>query len=211
MNHNINKKSPQNSVMPEHHKKAEKRIEIAIYLIILLTLFFFLLWLTNIGDNLLNFVKSADLWEKVSPNFVITVIILTSICVVISLIIIKNKKPKPKASNITKILLLDSLGNVTKEWDIKDKTAVIIGKSCKLNQSVDIDLVDEEYAAMISPQHAVLNLSDGKWFIEDLSLKNGTGVKRKNTGIIHRVDNERFYILEPEDMIYLAKTRLLIK
>jgi len=110
-------------------------------------------------------------------------------------------------SEIKIIQLLNEQEIVVKEWYMGDEQGLLIGKNFQ-NQLVDIDLTDADYAVLIDKQHAALNCVKGKWFLEDLGSRNGTGVKAVRTSQIKRLEDEEVFAVYPGDRIYVAKTIL---
>jgi len=125
-------------------------------------------------------------------------------------LIMKYYKRRPR-SKIKMIQLLDDREEVVKEWYIRDEQGLLIGKNFQ-SQLVDIDLTDANYAVLIEKQHAALNCVNGKWFLEDLGSRNGTGVKAVKTSKVKRLEDEEMVMVSPGDRIYIAKAILqLIK
>ena len=129
-----------------------------------------------------------------------------SLIIWIGLLVKKNYKRRPK-SKIKTIQLLNEREEVVKEWYIRDEQGLLIGKNFQ-NQLVDIDLTDSDYAVLIEKQHAALNCVNGKWFLEDLGSRNGTGIKVAKTSHIQRLKDEEVIVANPGDRIYIAKTIL---
>ena len=121
-------------------------------------------------------------------------------------LVVKYFKRKPK-SKIKNIQLLNEQEVVVKEWYIRDEQGLLIGKNFQ-NQLVDIDLSDADYAVLIEKQHAVLNCVKGKWFLEDLDSRNGTGLKAVGNMQAKRLGNTEVALVHPGDRIYVAKTIL---
>ncbi|WP_346010403.1 FHA domain-containing protein [Paenibacillus sp. SYP-B3998] len=119
-------------------------------------------------------------------------------------------KVKEKVEGITKLAMLSEDGEKIKEWYIHGETSLLIGKSAVDNE-VEVDLADAEYASLISKQHAVLNFASNNWYLEDLDSRNGVGIKRKGAGTKQVLENETPHRIEAGDMIYIANTRLLVQ
>lgn len=115
-----------------------------------------------------------------------------------------------ESSAMSRIILLDEEGEHMKEWYVQGETSLLIGKSSP-QMEVDIDLSDAEYAVLVSPQHAVLNYADGKWYVEDADSRNGIGIRQANASSVQRVDTEKPQEIGSGDMLYIANTRLLLK
>ena len=121
-------------------------------------------------------------------------------------LLVKYYKRRPR-SKVKIIQLLNEREEVVKEWYMRDEQGLLIGKNFQ-NQLVDIDLTDADYAVLIDKQHAVLNCAGGKWFLEDLDSRNGTGVKAVKASHIKRLEGEEVMPVYPGDRIYVAKTIL---
>ena len=139
-------------------------------------------------------------------HFLQQIIIGISLLAWIGYLVLKYYKRKVK-SKIKTIQLLNEREEVIKEWYIRDEQGLLIGKNFQ-NQWVDIDLTVADYAVLIEKQHAALNCVDGKWFLEDLGSRNGTGVKAVQTSQIKRLVPEEVIPVYPGDRIYVAKTIL---
>lgn len=116
---------------------------------------------------------------------------------------VSNKKKE----HIKKIALINEVGHILKEWSVEGKTALIIGKSVG-NKKVDIDLSDTASADTISKQHAVLNYTGDKWYVDDIDSKNGTRVQKVNKNTILDLKLVGTVEVEPRDIIYISNTRL---
>ncbi|MDE6357457.1 MAG: FHA domain-containing protein, partial [Eubacteriales bacterium] len=132
-------------------------------------------------------------------------------------IIIKNKIRTNFSSlnKISKINLLNEQGNSIKSWDLYGKTSLIIGKDRKNQYNdvtlVDINLNDCAYATLIDVEHAVLNYSNGCWYIEDLDSKNGVSIKKLTENKKYKLSKDQPYKLEKGDSIYLGLTELQVE
>lgn len=123
----------------------------------------------------------------------------------------KDFSPAIKASGITKIVLLTGDGEKEKEWYVKDAPSLLIGKNFQTSGAVDIDLADNQYADYIDTEHAVINRVDEFWYLEDLDSANGVGIKRYGTSSNFRIKPGKSYKLDIDDIIYIAKIRLIVK
>ncbi|WP_250277272.1 FHA domain-containing protein [[Clostridium] colinum] len=117
-------------------------------------------------------------------------------------------------NSLTRISLLNEQGNIIKSWDLYGKTSLVIGKDRK-NQYNDVTLVDINlsncaYATLVDVEHAVLNYSNGCWYIEDLDSKNGISIKKKMENKKYKLSPDEPYKLEKEDIIYLGLTELQV-
>ncbi|WP_339101929.1 FHA domain-containing protein [Candidatus Enterococcus clewellii] len=121
----------------------------------------------------------------------------------------KNRKLFPKRAAVNHLMLVNDAGEVKKNWHIAGEQSLVIGKTYK-NQSVDIDLGETEYAVLIAREHAIMNLVEGEWYLEDLGSRNGTGVKSEIEADIYKLKNQP-YKLKKNDWIYIGKTKLIIQ
>lgn len=120
----------------------------------------------------------------------------------------RNKPDKPgrydtRRKEISEIRLLGEEGNVTAVWDIYGKTSIVFGKDERENQ-VDVNLKNTDYAGTVDGEHAVMNYSDGSWYIEDLDSENGTRVQRAGEDKKYRVSSREPCKVRKNDIIYLG-------
>ena len=127
-----------------------------------------------------------------------------------------RKKPEQKTAPekkeemfaVRELVLLNEKNKPLKSWELSGQTALIIGRKNK-DEEVDVDLGDCEYGAFVEPQHAVLNFSRERWYLEDISQENGVRVKKAEDGIIYRLAGRPCRV-GAGDVIYIANTRLLL-
>lgn len=112
--------------------------------------------------------------------------------------------------HIRKIILLNDEYQMLKQWNIEGKAGLLIGKNTK-EETVDIDLSDTALAALISNEHALLNYTNGNWFIEDFDSEQGTAVQKANKTELQYLTKSEPVQLEPGDFIYIGKTILQVK
>lgn len=126
----------------------------------------------------------------------------------------KEKKLKinlnQNKSNIKKFVLITRDGEREKEWYCEGVNSFLIGKGT-IKSQVDIELGDTYYSEYISSEHAVLNYSDGYWYIEDLDSKNGVGLKKKNEEYALRLKPMTSYKIDEGDIIYISKAKILVR
>lgn len=115
-----------------------------------------------------------------------------------------------KRKGISEILLLGEEDNVTAVWDIYGKTSVVFGKDERENQ-VDVNLKNTDYAGTVDGEHAVMNFSNGSWYIEDLDSENGTRLQRGGEGKKYRVSSREPCRVEKNDIIYLGLAPIKIR
>ena len=107
------------------------------------------------------------------------------------------------------LALLDEEEKPIRSWNLLGKTAVIIGRRYK-DAEVDVDLSDCEYSALINVQHAVLNYCLDSWYLEDLGSQNGIQIRKADDGKCYRITTSRPCKITAGDVIYIAKTKLLV-
>ena len=122
----------------------------------------------------------------------------------------KREMQKKESKQVKSLVLINEEGDSLLEWSLAGKTALIIGKSTD-KEKVDIDLECSAYAQMISKQHAVLNYTNGGWYIDDIDSKNGTRVKKLYQNSIMDVKLVGTVEVECGDIIYIANTMLQLK
>lgn len=113
-------------------------------------------------------------------------------------------------TEISEIQLLGEDNNITDTWDIYGKTSIVFGKDERENQ-VDISLKSTDYAGTVDGEHAVMNFSNGNWYIEDLDSENGTRIQRKGEDNPYRVSSREPCKVEKGDIIYLGLAPLKIR
>lgn len=116
----------------------------------------------------------------------------------------------PMRELLYELILLDEDDREIKRWDIRDKVSLVIGRNQK-ELSVDIDLTDSEYGALVDYQHAVLNYTAGNWYIEDLYSKNGVRIRKQQDGVCYQMAKDRPCKLSSGDVILIANTKLLFR
>lgn len=110
---------------------------------------------------------------------------------------------------IESIVLLNEEKKVIKSFKMVGKAGLVIGKSVE-NNVVDVDLSDLAVSETISIEHAVLNYSNGNWYIEDSDSESGTAVRRSYENDIHYLNKSEQIKLEPQDYIYVGKALLQV-
>lgn len=117
---------------------------------------------------------------------------------------------KEKNTYVRKVLLLNEEHQVLKQWNIDGKAGLLIGKNTE-NTKVDIDLSDTALAALISDEHALLNYTNGNWYVEDFDSEQGTAVQKYNKNDMEYLNKAEPVQLEPGDYIYIGKTILQVR
>ncbi len=113
-------------------------------------------------------------------------------------------------TGISEILLLGEDNNITDTWDIYKKTSIVFGKDEGQNQ-VDINLKNTDYAGTVDGEHAVMNYSNGSWYIADLDSENGTRIQRNGEDKPYRVSSREPCKVEKGDIVYLGLAPLKIR
>ena len=122
-------------------------------------------------------------------------------------------RPKRYASGVNGISELQLLGednNITDIWDICRKTSIVFGKDEGQNQ-VDVNLKNTDYAGTVDGEHAVMNYSDGSWYIEDLDSENGTRIQRNGEDRSYKISSREPCKVEKNDIIYLGLAPIRIR
>lgn len=114
------------------------------------------------------------------------------------------------SKEVEKLILLKDRNLGKKEWTIKGKTSLLIGKK-SVDGDVDIDLTGTEYESLINNQHAVLNYVSGVWYIEDVDSFSGVGIKRPGKLGAQKLSSGDPYPVKSGDVLYIANTKLLVK
>ena len=107
-----------------------------------------------------------------------------------------------------RLILLDEEDQPVKSWDIAGRISILIGKSGG-EDDVDVDLEDCAFSAFIDYEHAALNFCMEQWYIEDLGSQNGVRVRKADDGECYKVMGRPCRVA-PGDILYIAKTRLLL-
>jgi len=115
----------------------------------------------------------------------------------------------PAISKITHFAIIGPEGNYEKEWCISGAMSLLIGKDTASGEA-DIDLSDTQYGRFISNEHAVVNFSQGQWYIEDLGAANGTGIRKKSEDYATRLKPNVSYKIDPGDTIYISKAKIAV-
>ena len=109
---------------------------------------------------------------------------------------------------IRELVLLDENNKPVRSWNLAGRVSVIIGRAGK-EEDVDVDLEGCEYGAFVDYQHAALNYSLDRWYVEDLGSSNGVRVQKVEDGNCYRI-MKRPCQVRAGDVLYIANTRLLL-
>jgi pSer/pThr/pTyr-binding forkhead associated (FHA) protein len=111
---------------------------------------------------------------------------------------------------INNVALLNEDNQIIEEWDLFNKISLVIGRRTKESE-VNIDLSTSIYASLIDQQHAVLNFASGRWYIEDLYSKNGISIQKAEDKIRYKLSKDKPCTISKGDIVFIAKTKLLIR
>lgn len=128
---------------------------------------------------------------------------------IIFIVLCFGKNENKGGGGIKEIELLNQEGAVVASWKIYSLTSVVIGKSTK-DQPVLVDLTGSTNQDDVTDSQAVLNYSNGKWFIEDLYSKKGTNVHKKNHKEVHLDGTSEPVLVEKGDMIRIGEVILVL-
>ena len=115
-----------------------------------------------------------------------------------------------KIKDISEIVLFGEDNNITDMWDIYGKTSIVFGKDEGENQ-VDVNLKNTDYAGTVDSEHAVMNYSNGSWYIEDLDSENGTRIQRGGGEKKYKVSSREPCKIEKGDIIYIGLAPIRIQ
>lgn len=113
-------------------------------------------------------------------------------------------------NTVNGLVLLNENNEIMKEWDLLNRVSMTIGRNTKSDE-VDIDLSTSTYASLIDAQHAVLNYASGNWYIEDLYSENGISIQKADDQIRYKLSKDKPCTIVKGDVIFIAKTKLLIR
>lgn len=122
----------------------------------------------------------------------------------------RPKRYASRGNGISELQLLGEDNNITDTWDIYRKTSIVFGKDEGQNQ-VDVNLKNTDYAGTVDGEHAVMNYSDGSWYIEDLDSENGTRIQRSGEDKSYKISSREPCKVEKNDIIYLGLAPIRIR
>lgn len=109
-------------------------------------------------------------------------------------------------STITELALLNDDDKQIAFWEMYGKASLVIGLDVGENK-VDVNLINSTYASTIDIEHAVMNYSGNKWYLEDLGSENGVSVV-KSDGKKYKITAMKPCLVEKGDIIYISLTKL---
>ena len=109
-------------------------------------------------------------------------------------------------SQITELTLLNDENEPIAFWDMYGKISLVIGLDFGENK-VDVNLKNSTYSSMIDIEHAVLNYSNGNWYVEDIGSVNGTSII-KSDGKKYKLTSSKPCLVEKGDILCVSLTKL---
>lgn len=143
----------------------------------------------------------------------IYVIVFLSIAAFFSILIWNKKSIKTNfysKGKVNELILLSEENTELTNWDLYGKISLVIGRDVGENH-VDVNLNHVTYASMVDLEHAVLNYSNGNWYVEDIGSKNGINIQKIQDGRKYKLSSDQPCLLDKGDIIYIGRTRLLIR
>ena len=120
------------------------------------------------------------------------------------------KKPvKADRRRIYELALLNEQDDVLRTWTIQGMPSAVIGKSTPYIHA-DIDLRETAFAALVDPEHALLNYTETGWYIEDNDSHNGISIEKPD-GHKYRISKTEPCKIEKGDILHIANTRLQVR
>ena len=110
------------------------------------------------------------------------------------------------SSQITELALLNDENEPIAFWDMYGKISLVIGVDFGENK-VDVNLKNSTYSSMIDIEHAVLNYSNGNWYVEDIGSVNGTSII-KSDGKKYKLTSSKPCLVEKGDILCVSLTKL---
>lgn len=121
----------------------------------------------------------------------------------ISLLTGRSRKGKRKGPEASLLILLNEAEQEIQRWELRGKTALLLGKASGEADPPEIDLGETAFASSIDEQQAVLNYSLSGWLVEDLSSRNGTVLQKPGADARKLVEGVPC-LLETGDRLYVA-------
>ena len=145
----------------------------------------------------------------VNSNLKIQIIGAIGVAIVLFIWLFICQNMKNTGPPIKKIVLITTNDEKQQEWLCKNVRSFLIGKGTASSE-VDIDLGNTKYSEYINNEHAVLNYSNGFWYIEDLNSQNGVGIKKYGEEYALKLKPKVAYKIDKGDVIYISKTKILV-
>lgn len=109
---------------------------------------------------------------------------------------------------ITELALLNDENQSVAFWGMYGKSSLVLGVDVGENK-VDVNLLNSTYGSTIDVEHAVLNYSGDRWYIEDNGSKNGTAIQKQD-GKKYMLTAGKPCRVEKGDILYIGMTRLQV-
>ncbi|MBU3175839.1 FHA domain-containing protein [Clostridium estertheticum] len=120
------------------------------------------------------------------------------------------KKDLTNVYSINEIALVNEENEIIKKWETSQKTGIIIGRNSN-QKRVDIDLSESIYSNFIEEEHAVINFAGGAWYLEDICSDSGVSIQKIEDGKLYRLVNNSPCKIRKGDILFIGKTKLLLR
>ena len=118
--------------------------------------------------------------------------------------------PLGDMDNISELALLSEEDTELMVWDMYGKVSLVIGRDVGENQ-VDVDLSQSSYPGMVDVEHAVLNFSNGNWYIEDVGSNNGISIHKGQANRLYKISANSPCRVESGDILFIGMNRLALR
>ncbi|WP_176431233.1 FHA domain-containing protein [Anaerovirgula multivorans] len=170
-----------------------------------------LISLISIGAGIYVYIAFDDNLKKYAVSLALGIVAIIYISKALDVNDSSTKEEITNSPNaVNGLALLNEENEMIKEWDLLNQASMVIGRNTKDNE-VDIDLSTSTYAALIDLQHAVLNFASGNWYIEDLYSENGISIQKAEDRIRYKLSKDKPCRIIKGDVVFIAKTKLLIR
>lgn len=122
----------------------------------------------------------------------------------------RRRRRKYKGNFIQALALLDEDDQEISEWNIAGKVSLLIGRDTR-REDVDINLRNTAFAGTVDRQHAVMNYTACRWYIEDLASANGVRIIKEKDKRSYEISKTQPCIVEKNDILLIGLARLLVK
>ena len=95
-------------------------------------------------------------------------------------------------------------------WDMYGKVSLVIGRDVGENQ-VDVDLSQSSYPGMVDVEHAVLNFSNGNWYIEDVGSNNGISIHKGQANRLYKISANSPCRVESGDILFIGMNKQALR
>ncbi|WP_432665115.1 FHA domain-containing protein [Wukongibacter baidiensis] len=155
--------------------------------------------------------KYSNIQSGMLKSSIIFILTFTALYCLVNSFSYKDKHVNQEENNnkINSIALINEEDSIVREWEVLNEISLVIGRNTK-NRGVDIDLDTSIHSSLIDNEHAVLNFASNNWYIEDLYSKNGVKIQ-KDDNYIYKISKDKPCMLEKGDIVFIGKTKLLIR